>query len=184
MNRTDRMALMLLGGALLLGLLAGVSLWFAGDTDVLDVAQPTVGSATQPPGSVPEPVEAAPEPVPDAPQPAEPEGFREQAPEPMTPDVKRDFNYAMHDVVKESRFRCFTGWVEEEGMDASSTLVLDAVFEGGDISDISIRGLSDVPEDVLECVREVAWEQEWPPYAGGGETRFQRTFPLLEPQAR
>lgn len=185
MNQTDRMALLLLVGAAVLGVLAAASLWFAGDTGV-DTPEvvPAVGAVERPlpaPSPDADPPAAEPEPEPATPEPvAQPEA----PPEPMTPDVKRDFNYAMHDVVKEARFRCFTGWIQEEGMDPAETLVLDAVFQGGAISDIAIRGVGEVPDDVLECVREVAWEQEWPPYGGDGETRFQRTFPLLEPQAR
>ena len=94
----------------------------------------------------------------------------------VPPDVKQDYNYAMRDAVKEARIQCIAPYVDEVGMLEPATMVMDAVVTDGELTDISLRSVGDMPKDVVDCARDAAWAIDWPSWDGQGELRFQETF--------
>lgn len=134
----------------------------------------------------PAPEVAAPGPVPAAvprpkprprPEP-EPEPDPEPAPvaEPVPPDVRTEYNYAMRDAVKEARVQCVEPYVADANLPQPATVIMDAVVTDGEVTDIAMRGIGDIPDDVIECARDAAWNVDWPTWEGEGELRFQETF--------
>ena len=99
----------------------------------------------------------------------------EPEPTPVSADTRQEYNYAMRDAIKEMRLQCFEPWIEEEPGPAA-TVVVDAVVTDGELTDIGIRGIGDVPDDVIECARDAGWAVDWPTFDGQGDLRFQETM--------
>ncbi len=107
-----------------------------------------------------------------------PEGdFPEEAPPPadITPDVKRDMNYAVDDIVRAARDECIVPWIDEIPDPTEAEFVFDAVLWNGVLYDASIRSLNvDIPPTVMDCIRDRVWYQDFPEFALPGEVRLQR----------
>jgi len=100
----------------------------------------------------------------------------DQAVAPVDVSVRTAFNFALQEAVNEARFRCLDDWFNEGGVDPDTTLVMDAVTQDGVVVDIAFRGAGEIPEHVVLCVKDVAWDLEWPELDLEGERRFQRSF--------
>lgn len=85
----------------------------------------------------------------------------------------RDYNEAVHQLVLVARRECVRPWVHEQGL-GRIEIVLDAVLWDGEVVDFGIRGLQDVPDHVLDCVADHAWNASFPRYDIPGELRLQR----------
>jgi hypothetical protein len=87
------------------------------------------------------------------------------------------FQGAMHAIVKEAHAQCLDDYMADQPTDHDPELVLDALAVDGVLSEITLKAPeSDVPEDVLDCITEVAWEGDWPLDEVAGERRYQRLF--------
>jgi len=92
----------------------------------------------------------------------------------------RDYNVAMHDVATNARERCVRPFAQENDL-GTVEIVLDAVLWDGEVVDFGLRGLQQVPDHVLDCVAEVAWNTRFPVHDKPGELRLQR---MLEVDGR
>lgn len=179
MNRSQ----VAVGGGVLLGLLA-----------LLLLALLVVGDTTS------APVEPAPAPRPAKPKPAErpmPASVRiplppprnvepptppdeRPPPAPITPDDRRDMNFAVDRVLQAAREECLEPWLA--GVDDAppkAEFVFDAVLFDGQLADIGMRSLHlEVPRDVVGCVADRAWYADWPTWDLQGELRLQRSFEI------
>ena len=100
----------------------------------------------------------------------------DQALAPVDVSGRTAFYFALQEAVTEARFRCLDDWFNEGGVDPDTTLVMDAVTQDGAVVDIAFRGAGEIPEHVVQCVKDVAWDLEWPELDLEGERRFQRSF--------
>ena len=136
----------------------------------------------------PAPVEVA-EPDPEAPIPRGDNGstpppdelhhadFPEERPPPavVTPDDKRKMNFAVDEAMTAAREDCILPWIDEIAEPTEAEFVMDVVLWNGRIYDYSIRSLTlDLPRDVLGCIGDKVWYQEWPTWELPGELRLQR----------
>jgi hypothetical protein len=102
----------------------------------------------------------------------------DERPEPaaITPDLRREMNYAMDGVIQAARRECLDPWVERVG---TTEMVFDAVLYDGRLVDFGLRSLGEpVPDDVLACVADAVWYGDWPEWELGGELRLQRSIEL------
>lgn len=131
-----------------------------------------------------EPVYRPPEPSPRPARPTPREELAVAAPgnqpsaatEPVPADVRKEFNYAMRDAVKEARVQCVNPWLSKLESPPPATFIMDAVVTDGELTDISLRGIGEIPTEVSDCARDAAWAVAWPSWDGKGEVRFQETF--------
>lgn len=142
-----------------------------------------VEPAVIPDVEVPAPVPAAPTPAPapvrpkPAPPPApapEPEPERDRGAT-VPEDARMQYNYAVDDAIEEAKALCLQPWANREA-EGPVTLVMDAVVVDGELSEIALRGIQEVPGDVINCARDAAWNVDWPTFESEGELRFQRSF--------
>jgi len=96
--------------------------------------------------------------------------------EPIPRDVALAFSTSASRVMGQVRSECVDPWMAADDLDevefALNTLVVD-----GRVVDIELLTVLDaLPEDVLACVRDVAWSNDWPDVQMKGEVRFQRSL--------
>lgn len=87
----------------------------------------------------------------------------------------RDYNSAMHDVVSKAREACIRPYAQEQGL-GKIEVIVDAVLWDGQVVDFGLRGLQEVPDHVLDCVGEIAWNSPFPSHDVPGEVRLQRNL--------
>lgn len=96
---------------------------------------------------------------------------------PLTPDMRREMNYFVDDILKASRNACIMPWLEEIGPGTRSEFVFDAVLVDGEMYDIGVRSLDrELPGEVSGCISDQAWSQEMPKFDFPGEVRLQRSI--------
>lgn len=113
----------------------------------------------------------------------------EPPPEPLpeariTPDDRREMNYAVDAVVRAARHECLAPFLAEAGVASGveEEFVLDAVLYDGRLYDVGLRAMGlDLPEDVLACVADRAWYADWPEWDLAGELRLQRVIGVRSP---
>jgi hypothetical protein len=86
----------------------------------------------------------------------------------------------MHQVATAAREGCVRPFAQEEGL-GKVEIVLDAVLWDGEVVDFGLRGLQDVPDHVLDCIADAAWNTPFPVHDKAGELRLQR---MLEVDGR
>ena len=135
----------------------------------------------------PTPVEPGPRPEPrveprtyhltrdEAPPPAP----RERASEPMELEELHSFQRAGVETAGHAKRECLRPWAEQTG--AEVEVVMDAVVHDGVVVDFRLRSLTELPDDVLDCVRDQVWAVEWPMADVSGEMTFQETI-HIEPR--
>lgn len=101
----------------------------------------------------------------------------------LTPDDRREMNFAVDAVIRAAREECLQPWLA--GVDAAppeSEFVFDAVLFDGQLADVGLRSLDlPLPQDVVDCVADRAWYADWPSWELGGELRLQRSFGVRPP---
>ena len=92
-------------------------------------------------------------------------------------------NYAVDAVLQEAKVSCLEPWLKNNPeAPPSSEFVFDALLFDGQLADIGMRSLSlDVPAEVVGCVADAAWYNDWPTWDLDGELRLQRSFDLPKP---
>jgi hypothetical protein len=96
----------------------------------------------------------------------------------VTPDVRREMNYAMDGVIQAARRDCLGPWITKQGT-GNVEFVFDAVLWDGRLVDFGMRALGpEVPEEVVSCVADAVWYGEWPEWELAGELRLQRSIEL------
>jgi hypothetical protein len=168
---------LVIGGGLVVAALLGLALIVALAPDTgPDVPEPAPRAAPRPvaPDSArvrirpPKGVEA-PEPPDERPEPAK-----------VTPDLRREMNYAMDGVIRTARRECVDAWVADAG---GAELVFDAVLYDGRLVDFGLRSLGEpLPDDVVACVADAVWYGDWPEWDLPGEMRLQRSVELEPPR--
>lgn len=157
--------------------LLAVLVLYAGDAPVEEAP---VAEKSDPPVTKPRPRPSAPRPARsrDDLAVAAPGNQPPVSTEAIPQDVKTEFNYAMRDAVKEARLQCVNPWLQSLGDEKppAATFIMDAVVTDGALTDIALRGIGEIPEDVADCARDAAWAVAWPDFQGKGEVRFQETF--------
>ncbi len=89
----------------------------------------------------------------------------------------RDYNLAVDDVTRAAREACLRPWAQAEDIGRVEVIV-DAILWDGEVVDFGIRGLGDIPDDVLACVAEIAWSTPFPSHELVGEIRLQRPLQI------
>lgn len=186
MDRHDGIALGVVGAIVLIGLGAW---WTLAPTDPNEPTEPAeaVAPAPQPnkpltaprTWSLPRPASAVQELDPVAGQephvPAsDPEPVRAAPPGSMTREETQAFQRASMAVTKEANDSCLRPWTERTGSVAEA--VMDVVVQDGVVVDVQLRSLTDLPTNVLDCIADLAWSQEWPVAVSEGEVRFQNSL--------
>ncbi len=104
----------------------------------------------------------------------------------LDPETKLEMNTTVDDVVRVARTDCLEPWVAGLPDAPTTEVVLDVVTVDGDVSDLGFRSLgADLPADVVMCVADAVWANEWPHFSdleGKGETRMQRSFSVEAPK--
>jgi len=128
------------------------------------------------PAEPPEPVMDAPPPVAPPPvAPSIPAGVHDdlRVPVELSAEIARTTNEAVGD----AKDTCLVPWVEEQ--DQVVELVLDAVVSDGALIELDLRPLTELPDPVIDCVRDTLWDYDWPQDPEHrGEVRFQRSIHL------
>lgn len=109
------------------------------------------------------------------PRPATPPGPRRR----LDPNTKYALNDAVDVVVRGGRDACLAPWVAQLPEPRETEFVLDVVAVDGEVTDFGFRSLGpdEVPTDVLQCLADVVWGEDWGRFDGlTGETRLQRDF--------
>ena len=139
------------------------------------------------PQKVPDPVDAEPPrpvqrvyPLP-APPPPPPEPVEDPVTAPVAQEaVPRDaavaFSNAANQVMGALRAECVNPWMEDGGPDEAEFALNALVVEGRVVEFELLTVLEALPEDVVSCVRDVAWSHPWPEVEMAGEVRFQRSM--------
>lgn len=100
----------------------------------------------------------------------------------LTPEMRREMNYFVDDIVKDARDKCILPWLGGLA-DPQAEIVFDAVLYEGQLYDVGIRSLDlDMPERVRSCIGDQAWSQEVPSLDLPGEVRLQRSATFLNRQ--
>lgn len=97
----------------------------------------------------------------------------ERRPTELTTEQWRDYNLAVDDVIREARDVCLRDWARSEDK-GRVEIIFDAVLWDGVAVDFGIRGLGDIPDHVLDCVADIAWQTPFPEHRLPGEIRLQR----------
>ena len=128
------------------------------------------------PAGVPPPSAPRSPPVAPTPEPKE-------APELVADDLRlpaelsADIARTTSEAVGEAKNTCLRPWAEEQ--DAIVEMVLDAVVSDGSLIELDLRPLTELPDPVIDCVRDTLWEYDWPQHPDHrGEVRFQRSIHL------
>ncbi len=155
-------------------------LWLApADPELAAEPEPKAAPAPRPSGTVPE-VAPAQGPMARRKLPT-PAGVRHTPPAPgaatahLSTEEWRDYNEAMHRVASDARDACVRPYAQERDL-GKIEIVLDAVLWDGEVVDFGLRGLQDVPDHVLDCVAEIAWQTPFPIHPAPGELRLQRVI--------
>jgi hypothetical protein len=91
----------------------------------------------------------------------------------MTPEDRRLMNFSTDDMLKVVRAECLQPWVNERA--AEVELVFDVLLSDGRVMDIGMRPIgAEVPPEVVSCVADKAWMNDWPEWDLPGELRLQR----------
>ena len=91
-------------------------------------------------------------------------------------DERKAMQGSIDKAIRSARTQCFNAWLATPEGDPNLELVLDAVVREGRVSEVTLRPLGDIPEEVVSCARDTAWTYEWPELVTKGELRFQRVF--------
>jgi hypothetical protein len=110
---------------------------------------------------------------------AEPPRPRERATEPLQLEEIHSFQRAGVQAAGHAKRECVRPWVEAMGEPVE--IVLDAVLHDGVVVDFRLRTLTEIPDDVLDCVRDQVWAVEWPMADSAGELSFQNVI-SVEPK--
>lgn len=105
-------------------------------------------------------------------------------PAPVTPELRREMNYFVDDMMTAARDKCILPWMEEFDDGTTAEFVFDAVMYDGQMYDFGIRSLDhDLPESIQACIADEVWAQEAPTIELAGEVRLQRsaTYRALTP---
>jgi hypothetical protein len=98
------------------------------------------------------------------------------APADVGPDEYRAMNYAMDDVIGGAREECIQPWLDRTPDALTSEFVFDAVLYDGRMVDFGLRSLSsEVPAEVMGCIRDQAWYSDWPDFDIEGQMTLQRS---------
>ena len=155
------------------------------------------GGAEETPEAAP-PAAEAPEPTPPARQASAPAVYHlphpdlseEELPPPRPPDPDAEplsvpdraaFNKAVNHGVRDAHAECVEPWLSGAPLGPFVELVVNARVVDGDVIDLELRSIEELPADLVECVRDVLWERDWPSADVTGEVRFQE---MLEAVAR
>lgn len=124
---------------------------------------PSVRRSVPPPTGV-----EAPEPPDERPEPAK-----------VTPDLRREMNFAMDAVLRAARQDCLQPWLDVDPSGPPVEVVFDAVLFDGKLVDFGLRSLGPaVPDEVVACVADAVWYGDWPDWEIRGELRLQRAVEL------
>jgi hypothetical protein len=102
----------------------------------------------------------------------------------VTPDDRREMNYAVDGVLRAARVDCLEPFLADAGAEpgAEEEFVFDAVLYDGRLYDVGLRSMGhDLPDSVLACVADRAWYSDWPEWDLGGELRLQRSIAVRAP---
>lgn len=99
---------------------------------------------------------------------------RQPASEPMEKEDIHSFQRAGVAAAGHAKRECVRPWVEEMGEPVE--IVLDALLHDGVVVDFRLRTLTEIPDEVLDCVRDQVWSVEWPMADGSGEMSFQNVI--------
>lgn len=177
----DRWIPRVVGGAC--AVVAAIALWFTLSTAA--TPEPVL-VAVPPPEVKPAPIVPPPPrqrvyhlPPPGADQPEEKPPTAAAA---LQPDETRAFQRAGITAAGRAKEACLAPWAQEA--DTHVEVVMDAVVHDGVVADVQLRTLTELPQHVLDCVRDEAWSIEWPEAEDApGQVRFQHTIevglPLL-----
>ncbi len=116
-----------------------------------------------------------PNPRPVVPEPAAaPEPDVVPEPGPVPKEVSIEFAGATMNALAEVRVECVDPWLESDGPEEAE-FALNAVVVDGAVADIELLTvIDDLPDDVVDCIRDVAWSTDWPEVEMVGEVRYQR----------
>ncbi len=113
------------------------------------------------------------EPPPERERPVRPEVVE---PTPLTPDMRREMNYFVDDILKASRDDCILPWLDQMEPGTEAEFVIDAVLYDGQMYDVGIRSLDhELPGSVRSCIGDKAWSRDAPELDLSGEIRLQRS---------
>jgi hypothetical protein len=126
---------------------------------------------------VPRAIRATLPPPPDIERPALPE--EPLPPAQITPEDRRQMNFAVDGVLKAARAECIGPWLANIGAEQADEFVFDAVLYEGRLYEVGLRAMGhDIPPDVLDCVADRVWYAEWPEWDLPGELRLQRSLQM------
>jgi hypothetical protein len=95
------------------------------------------------------------------------------------PEQYREMNYAMDDVINDAREECIRPWLDRTPEARKAEFVFDAVLYDGRMYDFGLRSLStEVPGEVMSCIRDQAWYGEWPDFELKGQLTLQRSVEI------
>lgn len=158
-----------------------VALWWT-LSDAAHAPEPVLMTAPKEPAP---PVRPSPAPLPQPPvrrtYHLPPPGAEPPAPRPPQPvavmdlETQKDFQRITHRAMRDAEAECVKPWVEmtQEGAE----LVLDTVVQDGVVVDVELRALGELPEALVDCVRDVVWQARWPEASDApGQLRFQHAM--------
>lgn len=112
-----------------------------------------------------------------------PEPPEDPTPPPITPEVKREMNVFVDDLLRAASEGCVLPWLEEFEEPTQAELVFDAVMYDGQMYDFGMRSLDhDLPERVQRCVADEVWALPSPTIDLTGEVRLQRSATYRSPE--
>lgn len=99
---------------------------------------------------------------------------------PMDPEETQAFQRAAMRASGLAEAQCLEPWAQRTpAVDADqpeAEVVMDTILDDGVVVDVRLRGLVDLPPDVLDCIRDVAWATDWPEADSSGQLVFQHTL--------
>jgi len=95
--------------------------------------------------------------------------------EPIPREASLLFNNVAYRAIGDARAECVDPWMESDGPEEAE-FALNALVVDGAVADIELLTVvDDLPDDVVSCIREVAWDADWPEFEMSGEVRYQRS---------
>ncbi|MFT4622953.1 MAG: hypothetical protein ACI8PZ_001609 [Myxococcota bacterium] len=82
-----------------------------------------------------------------------------EPPEPLPIDARVALNRSAWDAMVEIRAACLLPHVQATGEDAE--VVVHVRVLDGQVTDLKLRPLTDLPDDVVRCAHDTAWGADW-----------------------
>jgi hypothetical protein len=86
------------------------------------------------------------------------------------------FSIAANRVMGDLRAECVNPWMDREGPDEAEFALNTLVVDGRVVEFELLTVIEALPDDVVACMRDVAWGYRWPEVEMAGEVRFQRSM--------